>query len=149
MITMKLEGLAETVAALSELPKATQRNAVRRVLQRNAEPIANLASRIAPHRTGRLSYSISVSFQLTRRHRNEKTSEVEVYVGPGAGLGTLMYASFDEFGTSDTPAFAFMRGAWYAKQASTLTGITAGLKVEVEKAAARAARKVARFAGAG
>lgn len=148
MITSKLEGLEQTVANLSDLPKATGRNVLRRVLRKNAEPVANLAARIAPHRTGRLAYSITVSTQLTRRHRGAKVSEVEVYIGPGAGLGTLNYASFDEFGTSDTPAFAFMRGAWFAKQNAVLAGITLDLKAEVEKAAARAARKLGRLAGA-
>lgn len=147
MITAKLEGLTETVSNLSDLPKATGRNVLRRVLKKNAEPIANLAARIAPHRTGRLSYSISVSTQLTRRHRGEKVNEVEVYIGPAAGLGTLNYASFDEYGTIDTPAFAFMRGAWYAKQNSTLLGIQEDLKVEVQRAADRAARKLGRLAG--
>lgn len=146
MTTFRLEGLAETVANLSDLPKATARNVLRRVLLKNGEPIANLAARIAPHRSGRLSYSISVSTQLTRRHRGEKVNEVEVYIGPAAGLGTLNYASFDEFGTVDTPAFAFMRGAWYAKENSTLLGIQEDLKIEVMRAADRAARKVARFA---
>lgn len=146
MNTFKLEGLEQTVANLSDLPKATGRNVLRRVLRKNAEPVADTAARIAPHRTGRLSYSIAVSTQLTRRHKGAKINEVEVYIGPAAGLGTLNYASFDEFGTSDTPAFAFMRGAWYAHQNRVLTGITLDLKTEVEKAAARLARKAGRLA---
>lgn len=147
MITSRLEGLEQTIANLGELPKATGRNVLRRMLRKNAEPVANLAARIAPTRTGKLAYSISVSTQLTRRHRRAKVNEVEVYIGPAAGLGTLMYASFDEFGTSDTPAFSFMRGAWYAKQNIVLAGITNDLKEEVAKAAARLARKLGRLAG--
>lgn len=149
MTEMKLEGLKETVANMVELSKATERNTVRRALVKNAEPIANLAARIAPERSGRLAYSISVGTQLTRRHRGAKINEVEVYIGPAGGLGTLNYASFDEWGTIDTPAFAFMRGAWYAKQNSTLEGIKVDLAAEVAKAAARAARKVAKFATGG
>lgn len=147
VITARLEGLEQTVANLNELPKATGRNVLRRVLKKNAEPVADLAAQLAPSRTGRLSYSISVSFTLTRRHRRDKVNEAEVYIGPASGLGTLNYASFDEFGTIDTPAFAFMRGAWSAKQDETLSGITSDLKTEVERAAARNARKLARASG--
>lgn len=140
----KLEGLEQTVSNLTELPKATSRNVLRRTLTKNAQPVANLASHLAPHRTGRLSFSISVSTQLTRRHKGEKVNEVEVYIGPAGGLGALNYASFDEFGTVDTPARPFMRGAWYAKQNAVLLGITEDLKIEVERAVARLARKLGR-----
>lgn len=147
MITARLEGLEQAVANLSELPKATARAVLRRVLKKNAESVADVAARLAPHRSGRLAYSITVSFKLTRRHRRDKVNEVEAYIGPGAGLGTLNYASFDEFGTIDTPAFAFMRGAWDAKRSDVLAGITNDLKEEVDKTAARLARRRARAAG--
>lgn len=142
-----MEGLEQTVSNLSELSKATSRNVIRRALRKNAEPVADLAARLAPHRSGRLAYSISVSSTLTRRHKGEKVSEVEVYIGPAGGLGALYYASFDEFGTIDTPAFAFMRTTWFNMQTRTFEGIRRDLAVEVEKSRLRAARKAARFAG--
>jgi HK97 gp10 family phage protein len=149
-VTFKLEGLAETVANMDALSKATQRNAVRRTLIQAGEPVADLASRLAPHETGALSFSIIVATQLTRRHKAEqrnKQSEVEVYIGPAGGSGALFYASHQEFGTVVNPAHPFMRPAWEGSKAQVLGSIVSGLKVQVDRAAARAARKAAKLAG--
>lgn len=148
-VTVKLEGLAETVANLEMLARSTQKAAVRRTLQKAGEPVADIASRLAPHETGVLAFSIVVATQLTRRHKAEqrnRASEVEVYIGPAGGQGALFYASHQEFGTIVSPAHPFMRPAWEGSKQLVLGTIVSGLKVEVDKAAARAARKVARLA---
>lgn len=148
--SVKLEGLAQTLANLDDLSKATQRNAVRKALQNAAEPTANLASRLAPHRSGILAFSISVATQLTRRHKSEqrnRQSEVEVYIGPAGGQGALFYASAQEFGTIITPAHPFMRPAWESDKTAALGRIVGGLEQIVGKAAERAARKAAKLAG--
>lgn len=148
-VTYKLEGLAETLSNMELLSKATNRNAVRRTLQKAGEPVAALASSLAPHERGILSFSIHVATQLTSRHKAEqrnRPSEVEVYIGPVAGQGALYYASHVEFGTVETPAHPYMVPAWEGSKMQVLASITSGLKVEVDKAAARAARKVARLA---
>lgn len=145
----KLEGLEETVSNLGLLSRATQRNAVRRTLLTAGQPTADLASRLAPERRGILAFSVVVATQLTRRHKRDqrnRASEVEVYIGPSGGQGALYYASHQEFGTIISPANPYMRPAWESTKGIALHLITSGLKVEVDKAAARAARKVARLA---
>lgn len=149
MVTVKLEGVADTVANLNALSKATQRNAIRRTLIKAGDVVADTASSIAPHETGRLAFSIVVATKLTRRHAREQRnvkSEVEVYIGPSGGQGATYYASHVEFGTIVSPANPFMRPAWSATKGLALDRITDGLKVEVGKAADRAARKAAKLA---
>lgn len=143
-----MEGLEETVHNLGELPKATRRNVLRRVLMRRAEPVATMAAQLAPEQTGRLAFSIAVSTQLTRRQRRgAKLNEVEVYIGPAAGAGSLYYASFREFGTAELPAHPYMRPAWDSQREEVLVQIGRDLGQEVENAAARIARKAARAGG--
>lgn len=145
----KIEGIEDTVANLELLARATQKNAVRRTLKNAAEPIAHLASNLAPHRTGILAFSIAVATQLTRRHKAEqrnRASEVEVYIGPAGGQGALFYASAQEFGTVLSPGHPYMRPAWESEKGPVLIRIAEGLKVEVGRAADRAARKIARLA---
>lgn len=145
----RLEGLEETVANMEELSRATQRNAMRRVLLRAGEPTANVAAAKAPVERGILSFSIVVTHQLTSRHKSEqrnRASEVEVYIGPAGGMGALYYASHEEFGTVLTPAQPYMRPAWEATKGEALTLIVEGLKAEIGKSVARARRKAGRFA---
>jgi HK97 gp10 family phage protein len=147
----KLEGLEETVANMEDLSKATNRNVLRRTLLKAGEPTADMAARLAPEERGILSFSIVVSPQLTRRHKGEqrnRASEAEVYIGPAGGQGALFYASHVEFGTVLTRGQPYMRPAWESTKGEVLRLVTEGLKVEVDKASARAARKVARLARA-
>jgi HK97 gp10 family phage protein len=147
----KLEGLEETIANMEDLSKATNRNALRRVQLKAGQPTADTAARLAPVERGVLSFSIVVSPRLTRRHKGEqrdRASEVEVYIGPAGGQGALYYASHTEFGTIDTPAQPYLRPAWESTKGEVLRLVTEGLKEEVGKAAARAARKAARAARA-
>lgn len=146
MTSFKLEGLQGHLAALDEMSTATRRNVVRRALMRAAEPVASVASRLAPERRGILAFSIAVSPQLTGRHKGEqreRASEVEVYVGPAGGMGALFYASHVEFGTISTPAQPYLRPAWESTKPVVLSTLIASLNEEVSKAAARAARKAA------
>lgn len=146
-MTFRLEGLVETVANLGDLgSRPTQRNVVRRTLLAAGEPTADVAASLAPVERGVLAFSIVASTALTRRHRGSKLSEVEVYIGPSGGQGALFYASHKEFGTVLMPASPYMRPAWSATKGQALNLIVSGLRAEVDKAAARAARKVARLA---
>lgn len=147
MVQFKMEGLEDTVASLGQLSKGIQRGVLQRVLNEAAEPTADLASRLAPERSGILAFSIAVSPTLTRRQKREgKGSWVETYVGPAGGAGALNYASFVEFGTIDTPAQPFMRPAWGATHGRALVIIQQRLGAEVTKAAGRSARRAARLA---
>lgn len=53
-ITVKIEGLSELKAALEELPKATTKSVMRKVLIARAKPIAEAAKALAPVRQGAL-----------------------------------------------------------------------------------------------
>jgi HK97 gp10 family phage protein len=156
--TVKLTGFRGTEAALAELPKATGKNVLRRVGKGALEPMAAAAAAKAPARSGKLAYSIVVSEKRTSRAKKSTTrfikgkfrasasTGVEIAMGPGSGLGTLYYATFDEFGTVDTPAFGFMRAAWDGGSGKALDYIKDRLWSEVERSAAKQARKRAKAA---
>ena len=146
-VIVKTEGFAELELALAELPKATGKNVLRRVGRGALEPMASRAAALAPYRSGRLAYSISVSERRTRRAAWQKRamrSGIAIAMGPAGGLGALNYAAFDEFGTVDTPAFGFMRAAWDSGAMPALEYVKVNLSIEIEKAALRYARRLAR-----
>lgn len=65
-------------------------------------------------------------------------------MGPATGVGATYYASFDEFGTIDTPAFGYMRYAWDTGQQPALEYVQDNLWREIEKAVGRIAKKAGR-----
>lgn len=150
---VEVTGFDELERNLRRLPKATGKNALRRVAKGALDPMANVAAGKAPHRTGRLAYSIVVSEKRTARAKKSTTRYVggrfradpskgiEMAMGPAAGLGTLNYASFDEFGTIDTPAFGFMRAAWDSGAYNALEYVKTQLSVEIDRATVRYFKK--------
>jgi HK97 gp10 family phage protein len=146
MITVKVEGLKEVQAALRELPNATAKNVMKRVLLRRAQPVADVAKGLVRVFEGHLQHSINVSTNLTRRqkarHRKVDRDDVEVFVGPG----TDPAAHLNEFGSSHQTAHPFMRPAWDQTKDDLLEGVAADMWEEIERAAARLARKTARLA---
>lgn len=154
--TVKIHGLREVERALRDLPKATGKAAMRRVLKAGGEPIAQAARQRAPVDVGNLRESIDVSTRLSRSQRsgpvmtaagwrNASKSGVVMYVGPG----TQPQAITQEFGTFKEPPQPFMRPAWDAERENALGIIRDSLWAEIEKAAARHARKLARMASKG
>ena len=148
--TFKVEGLSELKNALLELPKATGKNVMRRVLKQRAQPIADSASSAAPaNKQGEddniiLRDSISVSTKLSKRQRRDAKdtkSYTEVYVGPSA---KAFYAFMQEFGTSKFKPQPFMRPAWDSNKLTVLAGIKDDLWAEIKKASERLARKAAK-----
>ena len=142
--TIKIEGLSDLDDALTELPKATARNVLLRVLKKEAQPIADAGERYAPKLTGKLAISYSVSTVLSGRQKalNDKQSDVEVYVGPAP----LAQATQTEFGNVHQPPQPHMRPAWDENYKNVLDNITKDLTDEIEKARARLARKAERLA---
>lgn len=150
---VRIEGLREVERALAELPKATGKNVLRRVLKARAQPIANAARSMAPDdpATGGddLHTSIGVSTVLSKRQkgqhkkmfRNDKAA-VEMFVGAGA----LPQAHLQEFGTVNHGPQPFLRPAWDAGKTAVLDGIKDDLWIEIDKAAARLAKKQAKAA---
>lgn len=149
---VRVEGLRELDRALGELPKATGKNVLRRVLREVAQPIADMAEGLAPRDTGQLQRSIGVGTKLTRRQsklhkkmfKDDKAS-VEMFVGAGG----VPQAHLREFGGDRHPPQAFMRPAWDANQGKALETIKSSLWTEIEKAARRLAKKAAKLAAKG
>lgn len=141
--TVKVEGLREVNDALGQLPKATGRNVMRRVAVKRLEPMAEDMRARAPVGHADLKESITVTTKRPKRHR--KVSEVEAHVGPGQ----LPQAHLQEFGAPQHAPQPFARPAWDAGKNDLLNGITDDFWDEINKAAARLAKKTARLAAKG
>ena len=142
--TFHIEGLKELDQALAELPKATARNVLLRVLKEQGQPIASAGETYAPKLTGGLAESYVVSTKLSRRQRkaNAKESPVEVYIGPAPSAKSIR----TEFGNAQQAAEPHLRPAWDSNVGRVLIGIKNSLAEQVEKARARLARKAERLA---
>jgi HK97 gp10 family phage protein len=146
-----VEGLRELDRALGELPKATGKNVLRRVLLKAGEPMAADMRRKAPDDpdTGGndLRSSIGVGTKLSKRQaqqhgkmfRDDKAS-AELFVG----AGPLPHAHLQEFGTVNHAPQPFARPAWDANKDAALETIATQLGAEIAKAAKRLAKKAAR-----
>jgi hypothetical protein len=147
-VTCKVEGLDLSIANLEDLPKATQRNTLVRVLKKRAAPILARIKDMAPVAEGDLRESYVIATRLSGRHRREAAREgksfAEVHVGTVDRNGVPR-----EFGSIRAAATPHVRPAWDATKDGVLAGIGDDLKEEIEKAAARLARRVARLAAAG
>src|SRR3546814_17394243 len=84
-MSLKVDGLRELDRALSELPKATQGNVLKRTLLRGAEPVEAAAKSKVKKFTGALERDIETSTKLTRRQaaaaRRDGKSHAEVPIG--------------------------------------------------------------------
>jgi HK97 gp10 family phage protein len=149
VVTMKVEGLAESEAALKDLVEnlgvsnATAKNTIRRALTFAAKPIEDEAKASAPVRAGHLKVSITTGTKLTRRQKaqHSKESPVEVFVG----AGPLPQAHLQEFGTSKMPPQRFLQPAVDHNIEEVTKRFSEQLKIEVEKTAERARRKLAKL----
>ena len=144
---VRVDGLRELEAALLELPRATAKNVMRRVLLKRGKPIADAAASRARVDKNKLKPSFKVGTQLSRRQKAEAEtkSSVQVYIGPDP----LVQAITEEFGTESVPANPMLRPAWEAGKDAVLVGIGQDMWAEIKKAAERKARKEARASKAG
>ena len=144
--TVKLEGFRELDKALGELPKATARNTLKRALTPAADHVDYVASGAAPHDTGKLEQSIIVGTKLTSRQAREAKRAgknfAEIHIGTRLGRGM-----FTEFGTFKDPPLMWFTRAWDISKNTALEIISANLASEIEKSAARLAKKRAKNAG--
>jgi len=153
-VTVSVAGLRELDAALGQLGKATGRNVLRRVALGRLEPMAEEARRLAPAEDQDLRESIAVSTKLAgyaKRLNRRSKSEAEAYMGPGGSGGKKAppQGSLQEFGTKNHSPQPFMRPAWDGGKTELLDGIAEDLSAEIDKAAARQAKKAARLAAKG
>lgn len=142
-VTVRVEGLREIDAALGQLGKVTGRNVMRRVAVKRLEPIAEEMRRRAPVDQQDLRDSITVTTKNPKRNR--KQSEVEAHAGPGRHP----QAHLQEFGTQNHGPQPFARPAWDGGKDNLLPGIAEDFWSEINRAAARQARKTARLAAKG
>ena len=149
-MTVRLEGFAELDKALGELPKATAKNVLKRVLIKAAQPIEDSAVQLAPRLTGKLADSIIIGTKLTRSqkespvltadgYRSASKNSVEIYVGTALPRG-----QFEEFGTMKNHPHPFMRPAWDGHKEESLAIVASLLGAEITKAAERYAKKLGR-----
>src|SRR5699024_4921775 len=96
-VKVRVLGLSQLEQGLSELPRATGKNVLRRLLRERGKRIAERARNLAPVDEGALKDSIGVSTKLTRsqRRRRRKKAAVEMFVGPGGHPQAIT----QEFGT--------------------------------------------------
>lgn len=144
MTSIKVEGLSEVRDALRQLPKATAKNVVRRVLKVRGKVIADAAIQRVPVLQGGLKKSIVVTTTLTRsqrgQYKKEGPKDIDVFIGPNSHPKAHM----QEYGTSHAPAQPYMRPAWDESKAGIVQGLADDMWIEIEKAVSRAARKAAK-----
>ena len=138
----RLEGFKELEAALSQLPKATQRNTLQRVLKKAATPTLDRMAGGAPVDTGDLQQSVMMgpSSKLTGRQKRDAKREgkhfAEIHVGTSNPAG-----QFQEFGTFKDAPQPFATPAWEETKDRALETIKSDLGAEIEKSAARLRKK--------
>ena len=152
-ITMKLEGFSNFEKELAKLEKLASRRAVAiRAMRKAAQPMADIASSLAPVDTGTLANSVIVGTKLDGRQsrihkrmfKHDKTS-VEMFVGPSYLRGDGgRHGHLQEFGTKNHGPKPFMRPAWDQDHMNILRRLGGEMAKEIDKAVTRQARKAAR-----
>jgi HK97 gp10 family phage protein len=144
MITIKLEGLSELQTVLRQLPDATAKNVLRRVMKECLQPIAEAARRYAPVDEGELRDSITVGTRLSSRqkrmHRKVSPDDVDMF----AGAGPIKHAHLVEFGSENNIPHPYMRPAWDQGKDDLLMNFKGLMWLEIDKAANRLAKKAAK-----
>ena len=144
---IKLDGFAELDKALGKLSNSLERGVLRRVARKALEPMLDQAQQLAPVDDGDLRDSIVMaSSSLTKRakqqERKEPTRGVKVFVGTASRNGVPR-----EFGTVRSAAQPFMRPAWDSTKGKALQTVKDELAGEIERTAARAAKRKAKKNG--
>lgn len=138
--TIKLEGFKELHRNLGNLTKATERGVLRRVATQALEPVVELAKQLVPVDQGRLRDSIIIANSLSQRARRNERDEpkggVKVYAGTNSRTAVVT-----EYGSWKQPPRPYMRPAWDSQKNKVLKFVGYELGAEIEKAAARAARR--------
>jgi HK97 gp10 family phage protein len=151
---VKVEGLAALDSALSELPKATAKNVLKRVLVMAANKVDAAAQENAPKgETLKLEHSVIVGTRLTRSQReggpvlqadggflSAAKGYVAVYIGTALSRGL-----FTEFGTYKDAAQMWFTRAWESTKDEALAIVSTTLGSGIEKSAARLAKKAGRL----
>lgn len=150
-VTFRIDGLRELELALTQLPKATARAALRRVGIKALQPMADIARELAPDdpETGGkdLRASITVGTSLNARQRKlqkrrDDKAFAEVYMGTADPAGVPQ-----EFGTVNHGPQPFMRPAYAREAENAIRIVAAELGGEIDKTVRRYAARQAKKAG--
>lgn len=138
--TVKITGLRELHGALGELKKTTERALLRRVATKALEPFVERAKQLVPVAEGDLRDSIVIGTNLNRGARREAKRDPVQGVRVFAGTSNRN-AVPREFGSQRSAGRPFMRPAWETTKDRMLADVQADLMAEIEKTAARAAKR--------
>jgi HK97 gp10 family phage protein len=170
-VTVSVEGLSDLEDALTELPKATAKNCIRRALTAACQPIVDEATQLIRVRrvkpsiavskikftsgnAGKQAFAEAMARGATREEAGEAahqanaadTSEGSDITSGVAVVGPTRAAFYGfEFGTIHQAPKPFMRPAWDNHKMEALGLIQTELKAQIEAAAIRIARKQLRL----
>lgn len=141
------QGFANLERELLELPKvATAKNVTRRAAITAMKRVEVRAKQMAPKDEGDLADSITtkpVKAKRESRTRFAASNDVSVATGP-TGRQEGGNPAWQEFGTVKQAAQPYMRPAADAESENVINDFGRELAVQIEKAKARIARKLAR-----
>jgi len=142
MALQYIDGFRGLEKALKELPKATGKSVLRRVLKKRGKPIADDAKTRVPRDEGELADSIDVSTKLSKRQKSLHRRSIDKgTVDMFVGAGPLPHAHLVEFGSVHNQPKPFLRPAWDAGKNKVLGGLENDLWDEINQAARRIASK--------
>lgn len=173
-VKVKVEGLVELQAALKELPKATGKNTIRRALTAACQPIIETATsltrvkRVSPAvvmskikftsgGAGKRAFAAAMARGATRQEAGEAAHEANAAAKESGGddatvtsgvtaVGPTKAAFYGfEYGTVKQAPQPFMRPAWDQHKEEAVEIFRDELKMQIEKAAARLAKKAAKI----
>ena len=140
---VKFTGGKELESVLRELPKATARNSLQRGIKKAAQPILEDWKGRVPVEEGHYKNSLTMgpSSKLTNRQKKDAKKEgtyfAEIHVGTADPAGQQQ-----EYGNINHPAQRSGTPAWDSNKQQALDTMGKEMWAEIEKAAARRAKKV-------
>ncbi len=166
---VRIEGLKELEAALKELPKATGKNVIRRALTKAAQPMADEAEakirvkkvkdpiavskiKFSGGEAGKRAFAEALARGASRAEAGQaaRSANAESDDDPKITSGILVLGPTKrafygfEFGTVKQAPQPFMRPAWDDNKNDAVGIIAEQLKIEIDKAVARIAKKALR-----
>ena len=146
-VSVTLQGSADLMKRLRELPAAVGVTVQRNALIAGAEPMRADAAALAPRDASssgpHLADNIAIGVQSKRKLKMSGLSAAEediagagpvVEVGPELQPDDVFYGYFQEYGTIHHPAKPFMRPAFDAQKHNSLNLVLASLWAAIRKA---------------
>lgn len=140
-VRVRLEGMQTLLKNLEQFPRTIQRRIIRKAVSAGSTPVLQAIKANTPRDSGQLKRSIG---RKIKTYRN--SGIVIAILGPRSGFRTvidgrprnpLRYAALVEYGTSKTPANAFMRRAYATTKQTAQETIRQKLTEEIAKEAAK------------